>query len=78
VKWGIPGKHKNKIQDHIATILILRERGLQGSGIIRAYHQRRVVPLMARVLPLHQMAPDALLEGTMFVMGLPNNGEIVR
>ena len=45
-KWGIPEKDKKKIQDHIAAIHILKENGLKGSGVIRAYHVRRVAPLM--------------------------------
>jgi len=40
---------------------------VKGSGIIDAYHMRRVVPLMARALPLHQMVPGALFEGTVLV-----------
>ena len=42
-KWGIPEKDKKKIWDHIAAIHILKENGLKGSGIIGAYHARRVV-----------------------------------
>ena len=51
-KWGIPNKDKNKIRDHITAIHILKENGLKGSGIIGAYHTRRVVPLRTRVLSL--------------------------
>ena len=40
---------------------------MKGSGIIGAYHTRRVAPLMACVLPLHQMAPGASFEGTVLV-----------
>ena len=40
---------------------------MKGSGIIGAYHARRVAPLMACVLPLHQMAPGASFEGTVLV-----------
>jgi hypothetical protein len=31
-----------KITDHLATIKILMESGVRGSGVIRAYHARRV------------------------------------
>ena len=37
---------------------------MKGSGIIDAYHARRVAPLMARALPLYQMVPRASFEGT--------------
>ena len=40
---------------------------MKGSGIIGAYHARRVAPLMVDVLPLHQMVPRALFEGTTLV-----------
>ena len=40
---------------------------MKGSGIISAYHARRVAPLMTRVLPLHQMAPGASFEGMVLV-----------
>ena len=53
-KWGVLEKDKKRIQDHLAAICILKERGVKGSGIIGAYHMRRVAPLMARASP----APD--------------------
>ena len=37
---------------------------MKGSGIIGAYHARRVAPLMVRALPLYQMVPEASFEGT--------------
>ena len=37
---------------------------MKGSGIIGTYHARRVVLLMARMLPLYQMVPKASFEGT--------------
>ena len=40
---------------------------MKGSGIIGAYHARRVAPLMAHVLPLHQMMPGASFDGTVLV-----------
>ena len=59
-------KEKN-IDDLLAALQTLKDRGVKGSGIIGAYHARRVVPLMARVLPLHQMVPGAPFEGTALV-----------
>ena len=41
--------------------------GVKGSGIIGAYHARRVAPLMARALPLQQMVPGVSFEGTVLV-----------
>ena len=41
-----------------------QENGLKGSGVIGAYHARRVVPLLMRALPLYMMAPEASFDGT--------------
>jgi hypothetical protein len=57
-----------KIDDHCAAILFLKERGLKGSGVIGAYHARRVVPLV-RVLPLYRIVPSAPLERTVLAEG---------
>ena len=40
---------------------------MKGSGIIGAYHTRRVAPLMSHALPLYLMAPGASPEGTALV-----------
>jgi hypothetical protein len=37
-------KDVKRIIDHLATIKILRDGGVKGSGVIRVYHARRVVP----------------------------------
>ena len=36
---------------------------MKGSGIIGAYHTRRVAPLMSHALPLYLMAPGASHDG---------------
>ena len=66
---GVLDKDKKKIQDHLSAIRILKERGVKGSGIIGAYHMRRVAPLMRRALPLHMMVPGASLNGTALAVG---------
>ena len=40
---------------------------MKWSWIIGAYHVRRVASLMAHVLPLYQMVPEASFEGTVLV-----------
>jgi hypothetical protein len=65
--WGVPKREVKRIKDHLTAIQILRENGLNGAGIISAYHQRWVAPLMARALPLHEMVPGAPSEGTMLI-----------
>ena len=77
-KWGVPEKDKKKIGDHIATIQILRDHGLKGASVIGAYHSRRVAPLMARAVPLHQMGPGVPAEGTSLAEGPQPDSEIAQ
>ena len=62
-KWGVPEKDKKKILDHLVAIRILKEKGLKGSGIIGAYHTRRVAPLMRRELSCTRWHPRHHLMG---------------
>ena len=66
-RWGVPIKEKKNINDLLAALQFFKDRGMKGSWIIGAYHARTVVPLMACVLPLHQMVPGASFEGTVLV-----------
>jgi len=50
--------------------------GMKRSGIIDAYHTRRVVPLMSRMLPLYLMAPGASLDGTALADGALSPSEV--
>ena len=65
--WGVQSKDKKHLSDLLSTLQALKERGVKGTGIIGAYHARRVAPLMARVLPLHRMMPGMSFEGTVLV-----------
>jgi hypothetical protein len=67
-RWGVPDKEMKKIDDHRAAILFLKEHDLKGSGVIGAYHMRRVAPLV-HMLPLYWMAPSTSLEGTVLAEG---------
>ena len=77
-KWGVLEKDKKKIRDHITAIHILKDNDLKGSGVIGAYHARRVAPLMMRALPLYAMAPEASFEGTALAEGTLPNSEIAQ
>ena len=55
--WGPPIKEKKRMCDLLEAIAFLKTHGLRGAGVIGGYHARRVVPLMARVLPLYGMTP---------------------
>ena len=51
--WGPPEKEKKRMCDILDAITFLRSHGLRGANVIRAYHARRVAPLMACALPLY-------------------------
>ena len=51
---------------------------MKGSGIIGAYHARRVAPLMRRGLPLHMMAPRASLDRTALAEGALFPSEVAQ
>jgi len=64
VAVGCSTLEKKHLADLLAAIHALKVRGMKGSGIIGAYHARRVAPLMARALPLYRMVPGESFEGT--------------
>ena len=51
---------------------------MKGSGIIGAYHMRRVAPLMRRTLPLHMMALGVSLDGTALAEGALSPYEVAQ
>ena len=51
---------------------------MKGSGVIGAYHIRRVAPLMTRVLLLYAMAPEKLFDGTTLTEGVLPNSKIMQ
>ena len=67
MQWGCLNSEKKHLADLLAAIHALKAQGVKGSGIIGAYHARRVAPLMARALPLHWMVPGMSFEGTVLV-----------
>ena len=73
---GHPGEGQEEDPDHIIAIHILKENSLKGSGIIGAYHARRVTPLMTRALPLYAMALEASFDRTALAEGTLPNSEI--
>ena len=51
---------------------------MKGSGIIGAYHMRRVAPLMTCALPLHMMVPEVSLDGTALAEGALSPSEVAQ
>ena len=50
----------------------------EGVGVIRAYHTRRVAPLMMRACTLYAMAPKVSFDGTTLAEGALPNFEITQ
>ena len=65
--WGVPGKRKKQLNSLLTAIQTLKQRGVKGSGIIGAYHVRRVAPLIARALPLYQMVLEVSFKGMVLI-----------
>ena len=57
--WGPPIKEKKRMHDLLEAITFLKTHDLCEAGVIGEYHVRWVAPLMACVLPLYGMTPDA-------------------
>jgi hypothetical protein len=51
--WRPPDKEKKRLCNHLNAIMLLKQHGLCGTSVIRAYHTRRVALLMARALLLY-------------------------
>ena len=63
-KFGPQAKEKKRLGSMLAAVLRLGAAGLTGSGVVGAYHARRVAPIMVRALSLYAMTPGVKLAGT--------------
>jgi hypothetical protein len=72
-RWGAPGSEQRKLQPLLDTLKRLRDDSLTATGVVAAFHQWRVLPLMAWLLHLDQMEEGAPLEGcpTWWTRGSP-------
>ena len=53
--------------DLLKALTILKCHDLRGTGVIGAYHVRRLVPLMAHALPIYKMTLDSTPKGMVMV-----------
>jgi len=53
-------KEQKRLGDLLKAIATLKGHGLCGTGIVGAYHIRKLAPLMARTLPLWKMTPYSM------------------
>ena len=62
-------KEQKRLGDLLKAIATLKCHSLRGTGVIRAYHVRRLAPLMAHALPMYKMTSDSMPKGMVLVAG---------
>jgi hypothetical protein len=79
-KWmyGPPQPEMKRIQSLLQAMWCLVNAGMTGAGVIAAYHERRVFPLMRRERCLFDMVPGASLEGTVLVAAPLDRAEVKK
>ena len=68
-RYGPIGKEQKRLGFLLKAIVTLKDRGFRGTGVVGAYHVRKLAPLMARTLPMWKMTPYSTPEGTVMVAG---------
>ena len=66
-RYGPIEKEQKRLGYLLKAITTIKCHILCGTSIIRAYHVRRLVPLMVHALPLYRMVPGVSFEGTVLV-----------
>jgi len=68
-RYGPIANEQKWLGNLLKAITTLKGHGLRGTGIIGAYHVRRLAPLMAHTLPMYKMMLDSTPEGMVMVAG---------
>ena len=68
-RYGPIRREQKRLGDVLKAIVTLKGYGLHRTGIVKAYHVRRLAPLMAHTLPMWKMTPDSTPKGTVMVAG---------
>ena len=63
-RYGPITKEQKRLSDLLKAIATLKGHGLCETGVVGAYHVRRLAPLMARALSMYKMMSDSAPEGT--------------
>ena len=66
-RYGTIEKEQKRLGDLLKAIATPKGHGLRGTDVIGAYHVRKLVPLMARTLPMWKMTPYSTPEATVMV-----------
>jgi hypothetical protein len=67
-----------RIQSLLQVVRCLVNAGVTGAGVIAAYHERRVLPLMHQERHLFDMVPGVSLEGTVLVAAPLDRTEVKK
>ena len=68
-RYGPITKEQKRLSDLLKAIATLKGHGLCETGVVGAYHVRRLAPLMARALSMYKMMLDSAPEGMVMVTG---------
>lgn len=69
---------KSGIRSLVQAIRLLRSGGVNGFGVVAAFHRRRVPPLARLTLLLREMTPDALTAGSTTSMEALGDDEVLQ
>ena len=68
-RYGPVAKERKRLDDLLKAIMTLKGHGLHGTGVVGAYHVRRLAPLMVLALLMYKMKLDSAPEGMVMVAG---------
>ena len=60
-------REQKRLDDLLKAIATLKGRGLRGTGVVGAYHVKRLAPLISRALPMYKITSDSVPKGTVMV-----------
>ena len=63
--WGVsPPAQQAKLEGLTDALARLAKKGLTAAAVIANFHRQRVIPLVERALPIFQLTPKAVAEGS--------------
>ena len=63
-RWGLPRDLQTHLKPPLEALRKLWDRGPTTTGVVAAFHRRRVLPLADRRLYLDEMTPEASVESS--------------
>lgn len=77
-KWtyGPVKKGKKSLDDLLRAIVTIKSQAMCGTGMIGAYHEQHVLPLMASKLRKFEMVTDVDLRGTTMSLDSISNSKV--